>query len=109
MSFGPEDKHFCCPVPFRRAVHGYRIYACGDGWWPPVLACEVASPVPAAAEVRGMPFLDINGGPIHYDSVGEGPTLLYIAGTGFSGKTWWPASIERMARRFRVITWDLRG
>jgi pimeloyl-ACP methyl ester carboxylesterase len=56
-----------------------------------------------------MPFLDINGGPIHYDSVGSGPTLFYIAGTGFSGKTWWPASIERMAKRYRVITWDLRG
>ena len=56
-----------------------------------------------------MPFLDINGGPIHYDSRGAGSTLLYIAGTGFSGKTWWPPSIERMAKQFRVITWDLRG
>jgi len=56
-----------------------------------------------------MPFLDINGGPIHYDSWGEGKTLLYIAGTGFSGKTWWPPSIERMAKQFRVIAWDLRG
>ena len=56
-----------------------------------------------------MPFLEINGGPIHYDSRGEGETLFFIAGTGFSGKTWWPPSIERLARQFRVITWDLRG
>jgi choline dehydrogenase len=41
-----------------------------------------------------MPFLGINGGPIHYDSRGEGETLLLIAGTGFSGKTWWPGSID---------------
>jgi pimeloyl-ACP methyl ester carboxylesterase len=56
-----------------------------------------------------MPFLEINGGPIHYDSVGQGPTLFLIAGTGFSGKTWWPPSIERLSKHHRVITWDLRG
>jgi pimeloyl-ACP methyl ester carboxylesterase len=56
-----------------------------------------------------MPFLDINGGPIHYDSRGDGEPLLLIAGTGFSGKTWWPGSIERLSKQFRVITWDLRG
>ena len=26
-----------------------------------------------------MPFLELNGGPIHYDSVGQGPTLFLIA------------------------------
>lgn len=40
---------------------------------------------------------------------GEGEPLLLIAGTGFSGSTWHPGLLDRLAERFTVITFDLRG
>ena len=56
-----------------------------------------------------MPTLQINGLQANYEEVGQGPALIYIAGTRFdSGKMWAPY-MEKNATGFRVILPDPRG
>lgn len=46
---------------------------------------------------------------LHYDVVGSGPlTVVLTHGLAASGETW-RGTVERLAARFRVLTWDLRG
>lgn len=40
---------------------------------------------------------------------GQGEPLLLVAGTGFSGETWTPDMVSRLAERHTVITFDHRG
>jgi pimeloyl-ACP methyl ester carboxylesterase len=42
-------------------------------------------------------------------SVGSGPPLMLVAGTGYPGVTWPPELVERLAERCTVITFDHRG
>ena len=60
-------------------------------------------------QVQAMVSGPLPGGSIAFEQMGEGKTLLLVAGTGFAGGTWPPALLERLTRRFRVITFDHRG
>jgi len=45
---------------------------------------------------------------LHWESTGEGTTVLLITGLGLSGGAWW-RTVPVLARRFRVLTFDNRG
>jgi pimeloyl-ACP methyl ester carboxylesterase len=45
---------------------------------------------------------------LHWESTGNGPPVLLIAGLGMSTTGWW-RTVPVLARRFRVITFDNRG
>ena len=55
-----------------------------------------------------MPTATVNGVRLHYEEAGRGPTLLLIhafpVGTGM-----WAPQVPFFARRFRVVTYDVRG
>jgi 3-oxoadipate enol-lactonase len=44
---------------------------------------------------------------LHWESTGEGPAVLLIAGQGMTGKGWW-ATVPVLERSFRVLTFDHR-
>ena len=55
-----------------------------------------------------MPILETaQGVRIHYESVGEGPTLVFMHGWAMSGRVW--QTLEGMSDRYRLIFLDLRG
>ena len=56
-----------------------------------------------------MPFIELNGIEIHYDTSGSGPALILIPGWGGSGESWRSEMINLLASRFTVITYDPRG
>ncbi len=58
-----------------------------------------------------MPFFDSNGVKIHYLDEGRGAPLLMIHGFGSSAEEHWVKTgmVERLARRGRVIAYDVRG
>ena len=55
-----------------------------------------------------MPDTKVNGISLHYESLGQGPPLLFIHGLGSSLRDW-ELQVEAFADQFRVITLDLRG
>lgn len=55
-----------------------------------------------------MPKLDRDGVAIHYDVRGEGPVLLLTHGYSATGGMW-DGQVEALTRRFKLITWDMRG
>jgi len=56
-----------------------------------------------------MPDLTINGYKHHYEDVGSGTPMLFIAGTRFDSAKSWVQYMERNASGFRMIMPDLRG
>ncbi len=57
-----------------------------------------------------MPKVTVNEGiSLSYDSYGEGDPVLWIAGTGNSGKVWTKYQLPEFTDRYRCITVDLRG
>ena len=56
-----------------------------------------------------MPELQINGFKHHYEEVGAGPALVYIAGTRFDSAEMWKPYMQQHATGFRVILSDPRG
>ena len=56
-----------------------------------------------------MPVLTANGNALNYEQVGEGPPLIYIAGTRFDSAKMWAPYMQEHARGFRVILPDPRG
>lgn len=44
-----------------------------------------------------------------YEARGNGPVVLFVAGTGYPGATWLPEIVERLAGDFTVVTFDHRG
>ncbi|MCW3017667.1 MAG: alpha/beta hydrolase [Solirubrobacterales bacterium] len=54
-----------------------------------------------------MPFATNGTVKLHWDSVGEGPAVLLIAGQGMTADGWW-ATTPVLARSFRVIAFDNR-
>ncbi len=56
-----------------------------------------------------MGFATCNGIRIRYDSVGEGEPIVWISGTGNSGRIWEEHQIPRFSPGHRCITFDLRG
>lgn len=55
-----------------------------------------------------MPFIHVNGIDLHYEIHGEGEPLLLIHGHGSSGRDW-ELQVAYFSRRYRVITFDVRG
>ena len=53
--------------------------------------------------------VDVNGLSMAYETSGEGPALLLVAGTGYPGATWPRHMVEELARDFTVVVFDHRG
>jgi 3-oxoadipate enol-lactonase len=56
-----------------------------------------------------MAFLSANGVSLRYEVTGNGPPLCLIIGYRLHGAAWPKAFVERLARRFSVLTFDNRG
>ena len=57
-----------------------------------------------------MPKLTVNEGiSLHYEEQGEGEPVLWIPGTGNSGRVWTRYQLPDFTGRYRCITVDLRG
>ncbi len=56
-----------------------------------------------------MPVLTLNGNALNYEQVGDGPPLIYIAGTRFDSARQWAPYMAENATGFRVILPDPRG
>jgi pimeloyl-ACP methyl ester carboxylesterase len=56
-----------------------------------------------------MPLAQLPDTPIAYELAGEGDPIVLVAGTGYSGATWYPPLVERLATRHAVLTFDHRG
>jgi pimeloyl-ACP methyl ester carboxylesterase len=56
-----------------------------------------------------MPYAQINGIRLHYETEGHGPPLLFIAGLGQPAVAWDPELIQQMAKHYHVVTYDNRG
>jgi len=54
-----------------------------------------------------MPFARNGTVKLHWESFGEGPAVLLVAGQGMTAAGWW-ATIPALARSFRVIAFDNR-
>ena len=55
-----------------------------------------------------MPFLETaQGVRIHYETAGDGPTLVFLHGWAMSGRVW--RFQEGLAERYRLVVPDLRG
>jgi 3-oxoadipate enol-lactonase len=54
-----------------------------------------------------MPFARNGAVSLHWESFGEGPAVLLVAGQGMTADGWW-ATIPVLARSFRVIAFDNR-
>src|ERR671936_2571816 len=54
-----------------------------------------------------MPFTTNGAVKLHWESFGEGPPVLLVAGQGMTVDGWW-ATIPVLARSFRVIAFDNR-
>ncbi len=56
-----------------------------------------------------MPLLSVNGVSLRYEVRGQGPPLCLIIGYRLHGAAWPQSFIERLGRRFTVLTFDNRG
>jgi pimeloyl-ACP methyl ester carboxylesterase len=56
-----------------------------------------------------MPDTTINGYKHHYEDVGSGAAMVFIAGTRFDSAKAWVEYMRKNARGFRVIIPDIRG
>lgn len=55
-----------------------------------------------------MPFADINGAHVYYESAGTGDAVVF-AHAGVADSRMWDGQVEPFAQRYRVIRYDLRG
>ena len=55
-----------------------------------------------------MATADVNGVELYYEVTGAGPRLVLTHGSWTDGSGWAP-SVQRLAERFEVVTWDRRG
>jgi hypothetical protein len=51
-----------------------------------------------------MPYFEVPGASLHYETVGNGPVLLCITGAG--GAEFWRAFAEHLKDQFTVVTYD---
>ena len=55
-----------------------------------------------------MPYADINGTQMFYESHGQGPALVFAHGRGGSHLSWW-RQVAEFQREYRCVTFDHRG
>lgn len=55
-----------------------------------------------------MPFVDINGAHVYYESAGVGEAVVFLH-AGVADRRLWDGQVEPFARHYRVIRYDLRG
>ena len=55
-----------------------------------------------------MSILQVPGAELHYDLVGDGPLIVFIAGAQGSAAVFQPIA-EALKDRFTVLTYDRRG
>jgi 3-oxoadipate enol-lactonase len=53
-------------------------------------------------------FLETNGARLYYETVGQGPAVLFIH-AGVADLRMWDAQVEALADRYRIIRYDTRG
>ena len=70
-----------------------------------------AGSAPSAAPIAAAPVgvVHTSDGTVGYRTVGHGPTLLMIMGTGASMDEWPSEFVDSLAQRYRVITIDNAG
>jgi len=56
-----------------------------------------------------MPYVNVNGTRLHYEERGQGDPLLWVAGTGIGGGVWDVWQTPHFEKRYRCVTFDLRG
>lgn len=56
-----------------------------------------------------MPRIQVNGVGIHFDEVGEGDPIVWVAGTGISGGVWSMWQTPHFSQTHRCVMVDLRG
>jgi 3-oxoadipate enol-lactonase len=55
-----------------------------------------------------MPTVLLNGAELYYEDRGSGPCVLFIHGMCGNGNVW-NGQVDRLANRFRCVTYDRRG
>ncbi len=55
-----------------------------------------------------MPFAPVNGIDLYYESLGDGPAVVFAHGAGGNHMSWWQ-QIPVFSQRFRCITFDHRA
>lgn len=55
-----------------------------------------------------MATAQLNGIQVHYEAIGNGPSVLLTHGYSATSRMWRPQE-EAVSERFRLITWDMRG
>jgi len=56
-----------------------------------------------------MPFIDVNGAHIYYESAGTGSETVVFCHAGVADTRMWDGQIKAFSQRYRVIRYDLRG
>jgi pimeloyl-ACP methyl ester carboxylesterase len=56
-----------------------------------------------------MPVAQVNGINLHYEERGAGDPLVWVSGTGIGGGVWDRWQTPHFEKRYRCITFDLRG
>src|SRR5688572_5690855 len=57
---------------------------------------------------RAMPTVRLNGADLHYEVRGSGPPALFVHGMCGDASVW-DDQVDRLAGRFRCVTYDRRG
>ncbi|HEX8145837.1 MAG TPA: alpha/beta fold hydrolase [Pyrinomonadaceae bacterium] len=78
-----------------------------------VAACALLCACAAADGARGQAadgpgFAEVNGTRLYYEARGEGPAVVLVHG-GLNDSRLWDDQMGPLARRFRVVRYDLRG
>jgi len=71
------------------------------------LLCACAA-VCAQTDGRASGFAEVNGTRLFYEVRGAGPAVVFLHG-GLNDSRLWEAQMGPLARRFRVVRYDLRG
>jgi len=63
---------------------------------------------PASAETMSQGFVNSGGERIYYETVGDGPAVVFCHGLGGNHAIWYQ-QVPVFAEEYRVVTWDQRG
>ncbi len=60
------------------------------------------------ARSQTMPFAEVNGIRLHYETAGGGPALVFAHGAGGNQMSWWQ-QLPYFSRRYRCVSFDHRA